>query len=133
MGSVNLLDADHRPGPGVDEETIIPWAEGNGLWNRISQLLSDLPEVDLATLFVQNPYTCDSAEGLAHRIGRRVERVRVALERLTHAGLLQAIDLRDLRVYRLTDDPHYRQTLQQYVTWLQEGYHWTRMVLDRTG
>lgn len=130
------MDGQHiagRPKPGIDGETIIPWAEGNSLWDTISQLISDLAGVDIATLFVQNPYTCDSAEGLARRIGRRVEQVRTVLEKLTRAGLLQAIDLRDLRVYRLTDDLHYRQTLQQYVSWLQEGYHWTRMVLDWTG
>jgi hypothetical protein len=41
------------------------------------------------------------------------------------------VDLADVRVYELTEDSHRRQTLQQYVTWLQEGYHWARMVMDR--
>ena len=36
-----------------------------------------------------------------------------------------------LRVYDLTAEPRRRQTLQQYVTWLQEGYHWARMALDQ--
>jgi hypothetical protein len=36
-----------------------------------------------------------------------------------------------MRIYRLADDPHRRQTLQQYVLWLQEGYHWARMGMEQ--
>jgi hypothetical protein len=115
----------------ADEEKVIPWAEGNGLWGTISRLISDLYAVDVITFFVQNPYTCDSLESLAVRIGRRPGDIRPILDELARAGLLRAIDLRDVRVYELTGDPHQRQTMQQYVSWLQEGYHWARMVLDR--
>lgn len=113
------------------EDKVIPWAEGNGLWGKISDLVSDLVGVDLVTFFVHNPYTCDSAESLAVRIGRRVERIRPVLDGLAGAGLLHTMDLGDLRVYELTSDPHRRQTLQQYVAWLQEGYHWARLAMDR--
>jgi len=113
------------------EEKVIPWAEGNGLWGKISDLVSDLVGVDLVTFFVRNPYTCDSAEGLAVRIGRRADRIRPVLDGLAGAGLLHAVDLGDLRVYELTPDPYRRQTLQQYAAWLGEGYHWARMVMDR--
>ena len=113
-----------------DEEKVIPWAEGNGLWGTITGLVSDLVAIDVVTFFVQNPYACDSAEGIAVRIGRRDERVRSVLESLTAADLLHELDLTGLTVYELTDDPHRRQTLQQYVTWMQEGYHWARMVMD---
>jgi hypothetical protein len=114
----------------VDEEKVIPWAEGNGLWSTLSRLISDLSAVDIVTFFVQNPYTCDSAESLAVRIGRRARRVEPVLEGLAAAGLLHTVDLGDVRVYELTADAHKRQTLQQYVAWLQEGYHWARMVMD---
>jgi hypothetical protein len=113
------------------EETVIPWAQGNGLWGKISELVSDLVGVDLVTFFVRNPYTCDSAESLAVRIGRRVALIQPALDGLAEAGLLHTVDLGDLQVYELTSDPHRRQTLQQYVAWLQEGYHWARIVMDR--
>jgi hypothetical protein len=115
----------------ADEEKIIPWAEGNGLWNTISQLVSDLSAVDLVTFLVQNPHSCDTAEGLAVRIGRRVAQIEPALEALTKAGFLNVTVMGPLRVYDLVADPHRRQTLQQYVTWLQEGYHWARMALDQ--
>ena len=121
---------NQRPVDAVDEEKVIPWAEGNGLWSTISRLISDLSGVDIITFFVQNPYTCDSAESLAVRIGRKGRYLVPVLEGLTQAGLLHAVDLGDLRVYELTDDPYQRQTLQQYVAWLQEGYHWARMVMD---
>lgn len=115
----------------VDEEKVIPWAEGNGLWGKISDLVSDLSGVDIVTFFVQNPYTCDSAQSLAVRIGRRPEQIEPVLEGLAEAGLLNVVDLGDVHVYELTDDPDRRQTLQQYVAWLQEGYHWARMVMDK--
>jgi hypothetical protein len=113
-----------------DEEKVIPWAEGNGLWASISQVVSDLPAVDLVTFFVQNPYTYDSAESLAVRIGRRVEIVEPILESLAAVGFLECVELQSIPIYQISSDEHRRQTLQQYVTWLQEGYHWARMVLD---
>lgn len=113
------------------EDKVLPWAEGNGLWAKISDLVSDLTGVDLVAFFVRNPYTCDSAEGIAVHIGRRPDRIRPVLDGLAEAGLLNAVDLSGLRVYELTSDPHWRQTLQQYVAWLEEGYHWARMVMDR--
>jgi hypothetical protein len=115
----------------ADEETVIPWAEGNGLWGTISRLISDLSGVDIVTFFVQNPYACDSAESLAVRIGRSPKDLVPILDGLAQAELLHAVDLPGVRVYELTGDPHHRQTLQQYVSWLQEGYHWARMVMDR--
>ena len=115
----------------ADEEKVIPWAEGNGLWSTVAALASDLVGVDLATFFVQNPYTCDTAESLAVRIGRDVDHVEPVLEAFANARFLAKVELEDIQVYQLTDDPKHRQTLQQYVSWLQEGYHWARMVFDR--
>jgi hypothetical protein len=121
---LKLANPDH-------EETVIPWAEGNVLWDVISTLASDLVGVDLMTFFVQNPYACDSAEGVAVRIGRDVPSVERALEALAAARLLEVSDLGELCVYTLTQEAHRRQTLQQYVAWLQEGYHWVRLAMDR--
>lgn len=115
----------------ADEEKVIPWAEGNGLWDTISKLISDLAGVDLVTFFVQNPYAYDSAEGLAVRIGRRLDQIKPVLDGLVEAGLLRSVDLEDSRIYALPDDADRRQTLQQYVSWLQEGYHWARMAIER--
>ena len=112
---------------------MIPWAEGNGLWGTITGLVSDLVGVDIVTFFVQNPYVCDSVQSIAVRLGRQTTQIAPVLERLTDAGLLQAVDLGELRVYELTDNPDRRQTLQQYVMWLREGFHWARMVMDHRG
>jgi hypothetical protein len=134
-GGISELDRSHSASPGVidraDEETVIPWAEGNGLWHTINQLASNLPGADVITFFVQNPYTCDSAESVAVRIGYRAAKIKPVLESLAHAGFLKTTDLGKLRVYELTDDPHRRQTLQQYVSWLQEGFHWARMAMHQ--
>jgi hypothetical protein len=114
-----------------DEEKVIPWAEGNGLWHIVFQLVNNLTGVDIITFFVQNPYAIDSVEGLAVRIGRRAEELEPVLEELCKEELLNRIDLGDIVVYELSEDPKRRQTLQQYVIWLNEGYHWTRMVMDQ--
>lgn len=131
---MNQIDRDRSARQMVadlaDEEKVIPWAEGNGLWGIISKLASDLVSVDVITFFAQNPYACDSVEGIAVRIGRRAASVKVILEGLAEAGFLDATDMDLVRIYNLTDEPNRRQTLQQYVAWLQESYHWGRLVLD---
>jgi hypothetical protein len=114
----------------ADEEKVIPWAEGNGLWHAISQVASQLVGVDIITFFVDNPHTCDSAESLAVRIGRQTAQLEPVLESLAEVHLVKRTNLDHLRVYELTEDPYRRQTLQQYVAWLREGFHWARMVMD---
>jgi hypothetical protein len=115
----------------ADEEKAIPWAEGNGLWRTVSRLANDLAGVDLVTFFVQNPYACDTAESLAVRLGLQKSRIEPVLKGLASTGLLKTTNLANSRVYELSEDPQRRQTLQQYVSWLQEGFHWARMVLDQ--
>lgn len=129
------LDQDRTAGQDAldqtDEDKVIPWAEGNGLWGTLTRLVSNLVGVDIVTFFVQNPYACDSAAELAVRVGRRAHLIEPVLENLVAAGFLDAVDMGGLRVFQLTQDPKSRQTLQQYATWLHEGYHWARMVMDR--
>jgi len=126
IGSISQVHID-RP----DDDKVIPWSEGQGLWATLNRLVSDLNGVDVITFFVQNPYAFDSAEGLAVRIGRAPERIEPVLERLVEAGFLRTGDLDGMHIYQMADDAHHRQTLQQYVTWLREGFHWARMVMDR--
>jgi len=114
----------------ADDEKVIPWAEGNGLWSALSSLVNNLAAVDIITFFVDNPYAYDSADGIGVRIGRPAYRVEPVLHELACTGVLEAMDLADVRVYLLPEDPHHRQTLQQYVSWLREGYHWARMVME---
>jgi hypothetical protein len=113
----------------ADEEKVIPWAEGNGLWAVIARITSDLAAVDVITFLVQNPYVMDSAQSIAERIGRHLEAVAPTLESLAQAGFVDRFDIEGVVIYELTADTHHRQTLQQYVTWLQEAYHWARLVI----
>jgi hypothetical protein len=115
----------------ADEAKVIPWAEGNGLWGTLTELVSDLIAADLVTFLIQNPCTYDSVDGLALAIGRDPASIRPVLDGLADAGFLQKVELNGLSAYHLADEPHRRQTLQQYVTWLQEGYHWARLAMDR--
>ena len=127
-----IFEQDNRPASAelTDPEKVIPWAEGNGLWSTVAGHVRDLACADVVTFFVQNPYACDSAPSIAVRIGRPVEQVQAVLDGLADARLLIKTDLGDVTIYELTDEPQRRQTLQQYVAWLQEGFHWARMVLD---
>ena len=130
MSSLRRLHACQGPKDDAEEEKVIPWAEGNGLWHTVGSLASDLPAVDIITFFVQNPFTCDTAHNLAFRIGYRPEQVQPILQALADAELLKMTDMGTLRIYQLGDDPHKRQTLQQYVSWLREGFHWARLAMD---
>lgn len=115
----------------ADDERIIPWAEGSEAWNAIAGIVSDLYAVDLVTFLVQNPFACDTADNLAVYIGRKTTQVQPILDALADAGFVQVTEFGPLRVYELTSDPSRRQTLQQYVTWLREGYHWARLAIDQ--
>lgn len=115
----------------IDEVVVIPWAEGNGLWSTLAELVSDLVAADLVTFLIRNPSSYDSAAGLALAIGRDADGIQPVLDGLADAGFLVRVELNGLNAYHLTEEPHQRQTLQQYVTWLQEGYHWTRLAMDR--
>ena len=130
MNACDSRTVNQKPFDFDGRQAIIPWAEGNGLWKRITDVASSLSGVDLITFFARNPQSCDSAEELAVRIGRQVSKVRPILEEPDAAGFLAMIELDGMRIYRLVNDPYRRQTLEQYVIWLQEGYHWARIGMD---
>ncbi|MDD3828511.1 MAG: hypothetical protein PHY79_21320 [Anaerolineae bacterium] len=115
----------------ADEDKVIPWAEGNGLWGALTRLASDLIGADLVAFFVDNPYANDTAQGLAVRVGRQPFEVGPVLDALVQDGFLDVVEMGGLRVYLLTEESHRRQTLQQYATWLREGFHWARLALER--
>lgn len=115
----------------ADEDKVIPWAEGNGLWGALTRLASDLIGADLVAFFVDNPYANDTAQGLAVRVGRQPSEVGPVLDALVQDGFLDVVEMGGLRVYLLTEESHRRQTLQQYATWLREGFHWARLALER--
>jgi hypothetical protein len=123
--TIRLEVGDH-----VDDEKVIPWAEGNGLWGALSSLVNNLAAVDIVTFFVDNPYAYDTAEGIGVHIGRPASRVEPILHELASMGILETMELEDVRVYLLPEDPKQRQTMQQYVSWLREGYHWARMTME---
>jgi hypothetical protein len=131
MKPCEFRTVDQKPFDFDGSQAIIPWAEGNGLWTQITELVSSLSGVDVITFFALNPHACDSAEQVAVRIGRRPDKVRGILEALQSAGFMEVVELDGMRIYRLANDPRRRQTLQQYVIWLQEGYHWVRMGMEQ--
>jgi len=115
----------------ADEDKVIPWAEGNGLWGALTRVASDLIGADLVAFFVDNPYANDTAQGFAVRVGRQPSEVAPVLDALVQDGFLDVVEMGGLRVYLLTEESHRRQTLQQYATWLREGFHWARLALER--
>lgn len=75
---------------------------------------------DILLLFARNPYIQDTPQGLAHRIGRSPNIVRIELEDLSLLGILEAIPFHEQvgslspTAYRLTSKPALRRLVFQF-------------------
>lgn len=70
---------------------------------------------DLLRFFYDNPHTLDTAENIAHYIGREVQTVQTALEGLVRSGLIDKETRGDIAVFRLSSQPEMRQTLADFI------------------
>ncbi|GEO24708.1 hypothetical protein AAC03nite_04930 [Alicyclobacillus acidoterrestris] len=50
--------------------------------------------------FAENPYTYETVEGVAHRIGRKMEHVQPALDELVQISILEQISAGAHTLYR---------------------------------
>lgn len=70
---------------------------------------------DILLFFGENPYTRDTAEAIARRIGRRPSAVLRELFDLSLMGVLERQRLNGTVVFGLSRSPKMRQTLQRFV------------------
>ena len=81
----------------------------------IERYAKTLIKWDILTFFGENPYTRDTASGIAQRIGRSPRIVLPELGDLVMLGLLEQTDLNDQRVYQLTTRMDLREMVFRFV------------------
>lgn len=70
---------------------------------------------DILVFFGENPYTQDTAEAIARRVGRRAPAVLRELYDLSLMGVLERRRLDGKVVFALSRSPRLRQTLRRFV------------------
>jgi hypothetical protein len=88
---------------------------------------------DIVVFFGQNPYTRDTASGVAQRIGRSLKIVWPELRDLVLLGLLEQADLNGETVYQLTVEKELRETTFRFVERVSASPHRPKEVLDFLG
>ena len=88
---------------------------------------------DIVVFFGQNPYTRDTASGVAQRIGRSLKIVLPELRDLVLLGVLEQTDLNGEMVYQLTVEKELRETTFRFVGHFSAHFHGPKDVLDFLG
>lgn len=70
---------------------------------------------DLVRFFHDNPHTADTAEQIARYTGRDVRTVKRELTDLVKVNVLQAEEISNVKIYRLTDDQVMRDLITRFV------------------
>lgn len=88
-----------EPGKEVDVDLLV----------FIERYANDLLKWDLISLFAQNPDLYDTAENVAHCVGRNLRTVRSELGDLAMLGVLEWDSLNGDYIYHLTQRPYLRK------------------------
>ncbi len=88
---------------------------------------------DIVVFFGQNPYTRDTAAGVAQRIGRSPRVVLPELRDLVLLGVLEQTDLNGEIVYHLTVEKELRETTARFVERFSDRPRRPKDVLDVLG
>ena len=70
---------------------------------------------DLIRFFNHNPHAADTAENIAHYIGRDNQVIEDDLAGLVGSGILQCADISNARVYSLVRDGEVHNTISDFV------------------
>lgn len=91
-------------------------AEMNSLWKQFLRTkVNSFIKWDLVRFFHDNPHTVDTAEHIAHFVGRDPKTVQLELDGLAKADVLLRRNVDGVAVYRLSDDPEIRQLINDFV------------------
>jgi len=96
-----MMSAQRREGPGkeVDVDLLV----------FIERYANDLIKWDLISFFARNPAVYDTADNVAHHIGRNPRVVRSELGDLMILGILECDSLGGTHIYHLTKRPELRK------------------------
>lgn len=81
----------------------------------IRSQVNNFTKWDLLRFFYDNPHTLDTAENIAHYIGRETQAVQAALEGLARSGLVEKEVHGNVTIFRLSSQPDVRQTLTDFI------------------
>ena len=70
---------------------------------------------DLVRFFHDNPYTADTAENIAHVVGRDTKTVYRELDGLVKSEVLVVESVEGQSIYRLSTDDEIRQLIREFV------------------
>jgi hypothetical protein len=70
---------------------------------------------DLVRFFHDNPYTVETAENIAHFVGRDVQAIQTELLELASAGVLIATQRNTVTTFSLTKEKHMRELLRNFM------------------
>ncbi len=96
---MTLVQRDKGPGKEVDVDLLV----------FIERYANDLLKWDLISFFARNPDLYDTADNVAHRIGRNPRSVRAELNDLVMLGILEWYNLNGDHIYHLTQRPDLRK------------------------
>ncbi|MDP3014631.1 MAG: hypothetical protein Q8M92_10330 [Candidatus Subteraquimicrobiales bacterium] len=71
----------------------------------LKNVVNSMAKLDLVIFFYNNPHTIDTVDGLAARIGRRVERIGKDIEELSEAEVVEKRIQGDLVLYSFSSNP----------------------------
>jgi hypothetical protein len=90
--------------------------EINATWQHfLRQRVNSFIKWDLVRFFHDNPNTIDTAENIAHVVGRDVKTIYRELEGLVQSEVLVKESLDGHPIYRLSADDQIRQLIREFV------------------
>ncbi|MFQ3646871.1 MAG: hypothetical protein SNJ54_11995 [Anaerolineae bacterium] len=81
----------------------------------IKSKVNSFTKWDLLRFFYDNPHTLDTADNIAHYIGREVQTVQAALEDLVRSGLVDKEMRGQVAIFHLSKQSEARQTLTDFI------------------
>jgi hypothetical protein len=73
--------------------------QGDGILG--SAIQGSVVRIDILVFFQANPHTIDTADGLARRLHRSAEEIKLALEPMVRIGIIQKKKCNSVQLYQL--------------------------------
>jgi len=85
-------------------------------WQKFLQTkVNSFIKWDLVRFFHDNPHTAETAENIAHFVGRDVRTIQRELDELVSTTLLVMERVTNTTIYRLSDDAETRTTISEFM------------------
>ena len=86
-------------------------------WQKFLQTkVNSFIKWDLVRFFHDNPHTAETAENIAHFVGRDVRTIQRELDELVSNAVLVVERVTQASIYRLSDDAETRTTISEFMS-----------------